>query len=85
MKRYLKYLLKNRAISLILSRAYRPILSVSRFTILVFDGSLRRGYAGDGHAIGRAADIVHAELGAEDDGRRFTAMFATNTDLEVGV
>lgn len=42
MKRYLKYLLKNRAISLILSRAYRPILSVSRFTILVFDGSLRR-------------------------------------------
>lgn len=32
---------------------------------LVFDCSLRRADAGDGHAEGRAADVVHAELGAE--------------------
>lgn len=38
------------------------------YYLLVFDGSLSRGYAGDGHAVGGAADIVHAETGTEFDG-----------------
>ena len=32
---------------------------------LVLYGSLRRGYAGDGHAIGGARYVVHAEFGTE--------------------
>ena len=51
---------------------------------LIFDGSLRRSYAGNGHTEGRAADIVHAEFGAELDRRGFAAMFAANTDFEFG-
>ena len=34
---------------------------------LFFDSCLRRSDAGDGHAEGRAADVVHAEFGAELD------------------
>lgn len=57
-----------------------------RFSVylLIFDGCLRRSYAGDGHAEGGAGYIVHAELGAEFHGGGFATMLAANTYLEFG-
>ena len=52
--------------------------------VLVFDGSLRRSYAGDGHTEGGAADVVHSELGAELHGAGLTTVFATDADFEFG-
>ena len=40
---------------------------------LLFYGSLRGGQTCDGHAEGRAAGIVHANLGAELHGAGLTA------------
>ena len=50
---------------------------------LVLYRGLRRGYTGDRYAEGRAADVVHAEFGAELDAGRFASVFATDTYLEV--
>lgn len=51
---------------------------------LVLDGSLRRCDAGDGHAVGGAGYVVHAELGAELHGGGLAAVLAADADLEVG-
>ena len=51
---------------------------------LIFDGSLRRGYAGDGYAEGGAADVVHAEFGTEFYAAGFASVFAADAYLKVG-
>ncbi len=51
----------------------------------LFEVGLRRGYAGYGHAEGRAAHVVHAEFGAEDYGGGFAAVLAADTDFEFGL
>lgn len=51
---------------------------------LLFDGSLRRGDASDGHAEGRAGDVVHAETGAELHGAGLAAVLAADADFEIG-
>ena len=50
---------------------------------LVLYRSLGRGYTSDRYAEGRAADVVHAEFGAELDAGGFASVFATDTYLEV--
>ena len=52
--------------------------------LLLFDSSLRRSDAGDGHAEGGAGDVVHAEFGAELHGGGLAAVFATDADFEFG-
>src|SRR5690242_4046772 len=48
------------------------------------DRGLRRGETGDRHAIGRARDIVEADLVAERDGGGIAAMLAADSNLESG-
>ena len=50
--------------------------------VLVFQTGLRRSYAGDRHAVGRTADVVHAELGTELNGAGLATMLATDTYLK---
>ena len=52
--------------------------------LLVFDGSLRRCYAGDGDAGRGAAYVVHAEFGAELHAAGFTSVLAADADFEFG-
>src|SRR5579862_1413488 len=42
------------------------------------------GEAGDRHAVGRARHVIEADIVAEADRGRVTAMFAANTELEAG-
>ena len=44
---------------------------------------LRGGEAGDRHAVGRAGDVVEAELVAELDRVRIAAVFAADAELDV--
>src|SRR6185437_14483204 len=47
------------------------------------DRGLRRGKAGDRHAIGRAGDVVEADLVAEGDGSGIAAVLAADADLQI--
>src|SRR5436309_2761147 len=44
---------------------------------------LRRGETGDRHAVGRAGDVVEADLVAEGDGGGIAAVLAADADLEL--
>ena len=46
-------------------------------------GRLGRREAGDGHAVGRAGDVVKPDLLAEGDRSRVAAMLAANAELDV--
>ena len=46
---------------------------------------LRRREPGDGHAIGRAADVIEAGRLAEGDAGGVAAMLAANAELEAGL
>ena len=48
------------------------------------DLGLRRRQAGDGHAEGRAGDVVQTGPVAEVDGGRIAAVFAADAQLDVG-
>src|SRR6202020_3346439 len=48
------------------------------------EGGLRRRQPRDRHAVGRALDIIEANLVAERDRSRIAAMLAANADLEIG-
>ena len=49
--------------------------SISKIrNLFTFESALRGGEASDGHAEGRAAGVVHANLGAELHGARLTTM-----------
>src|SRR5258708_19680436 len=45
---------------------------------------LRGGQPRDRHAVGRARDVVEADLVAERDGSGIAAMLATDPDLDIG-
>src|SRR5580692_1739946 len=45
---------------------------------------LRRGKPCDRHAVGRARDVIEADLVAERNGGGIAAMLAADADLEIG-
>ena len=51
----------------------------------ILDSGLGGSQTGDGHAEGRAADIVQANLVAELDTAGVAAMFAADAQTQVGV
>ncbi len=69
---------------LLFIRTYRLSGLILSIYLLVFDGSLRRCYAGDGDAEGGAAYVVHAEFGAELHAAGFTSVLAADADFEFG-
>ena len=52
--------------------------------VLLFHSGLGGGKAGDGHAEGRAAGVVHANLGAELHAAGFTTVLTADTAAQVG-
>ena len=53
--------------------------------LLGLNGCLCGGEAGDGHAVGRAGNVVQFELVAELHALRLTTVLTANADVEVGV
>src|SRR5262245_38936621 len=76
---------ENSTIACIIAAGARAGEHLSLARGILAQGRLRSGQSRDRHPIGRAGDVVEAELVTEGDRSRIAAMLAADADLELGL
>src|SRR5262245_17238233 len=63
--------------------AEEPLIARLRRALAPEEGCLRRREARDGHAEGRAGDVIEADLPEEADGLRVTPVLSADPELDL--